>query len=267
MIETSAEPSRSLRSLPDQDSFEYRRAAPIILVRLQLDRLAGMPLHQPVGTDAFGVGSEVLVAHVAVLLLGHDALHVHDGRDTVGGNAQHHKIGRIGLVEGENQRRVVGRGDPLIHIVLREPVFSDRRRIAEAELDDALHAEGDILGGRHVSGWKLDTLAKVERDLLPIRRNIPAFREHWNRPALVRRIEIDQVVASVLHDLVRDYFADLSRIKGRDGVDIPCHDQRAGRCCRPRRERQRGQDTSPDHDAEKAMPDPAPGCPNHGSVP
>ena len=189
-----------LGDVPGHDALELGRTAPVVGVAVQRHALVGLPCAQLEGARAGGVGLEPLVAHVAVLLVLLDELHV-DHRADAGGQAVEQEGRRVGLVEREHERAVVRGLDRLGHVLGREPELGQDEARRQIELDHALHGVGDVVRGQRVAGVELDPGADLERHLQPVVRHAPALGD--------QALELADVVGRIGHQPVVDLGLDL----------------------------------------------------------
>ena len=99
--------------------------------------------------------------------------HRRDGR----GQAVQHEARRIGLVDGEDEGRRIGRLGLFRDVVAGQAELLDDEGRALVELDGALERPGDVLGGDRIAGGEFQARLQLERVGQAVVGNGPAFGE------------------------------------------------------------------------------------------
>ena len=222
----------------DDDALQRRRAAAIVGVGFQNDRLVGRPGPDDVGAGAGGVGLQPAVAHVAVDLVLHGDLAVDDGADDRA-DQRVDKGRREVDADGDDERRVIGRGDHGVDVVLGPAQLAEEEDRGLFELDDALQRPGRVPGGYRVAGGEGLSGADREGESLAIVADCDALGDAGNEAVHVGGLEPHDTVIDVGNNLDARELVGLGRVKRDKIVDLLGDNQRigGGGSLRPKRQR------------------------------
>ena len=205
-----------------------RLVARVILVALQHDDLVGAPVADRERTRARVVDLQPFIAEIAVGLVLHHHLLVHDRGD---GRRQavEHQRRRIGLVHLEVEAVIARRDDHLIDILGVQAELGQDEGGRLVELDRAHQRKHRVLGGDRVARGEGPPFLDLERDGLAILRDGPAFRDLAEDVGHVLRVVANQRLVGVPGDLGCGELEYLGGIERNDIVDRPGLDERIGR--------------------------------------
>ena len=203
----------------DDHPLHRRFLAAVFRVQVHQHAFAGLPADHLVGTRAGGVGAQPGIAHITVGLVGHRGLHVDYAADG-GGQAVQHEGQRIGLVQCQYQRLVVGRDNRLFDVVRGKAELrqDEGRRLVQQHR--AAQRELGVLRGHRVARGKDMPLGHGKGDGLAVLGDLPAFGQLRLIPGVeVERVEIDEFFIDVAADVGAGEFKAFGRIEGLDVID------------------------------------------------
>ena len=213
---------RRVRDVPQDDAAHTRLLG---LMRVDIDDhvVARGPLGQLEWPGAGGVALQPGVAEIAVGLVGHHRLHVHDAAD-IRRQAVEHEAGRLRLGQLDLQRVVVQGADHLLDVVGVEAELRDDEARRLVQLDHAMQAERGVVRGERIAGIEFRVALQLEGEGEAVRADRPLLREIAVDLAGVVHVGPDQPAVAVRIDLIVGELVGFRRIEAHDVVDRPGHD-------------------------------------------